>query len=86
MTNGDMHGDGRGGVPVEGLGVVYVPTLLRSLAEIKKAFGVGERQVKQWAAQGAPVAVEGEGPKTRYSAEMARLQLWREARCAGRKV
>ena len=41
--------------------VVYAPMILRSLAEIKEAFGVGERQIKLWVRQGAPIAVEGEG-------------------------
>ena len=54
--------------------VVYAPMILRSLAEIKEAFGVGERQIKLW----APIAVEGEGSKVRYSAEAVRLQVWRE--------
>ena len=40
--------------------VVYAPMILRSLAEIKEAFGVGERQIKLWVRQGAPIAVEGE--------------------------
>ncbi len=40
--------------------VVYAPKILRSLAEIKEAFGVGERQIKLWVRQGAPIAVEGE--------------------------
>lgn len=60
--------------------VVYAPRILRSLAEIKEAFGVGERQIKLWVQQGAPIAVEGEGRKVRYSAEAVRLQVWREAR------
>lgn len=60
--------------------VVYAPRILRSLAEIKEAFGVGERQIKLWVRQGAPIAVEGEGNKARYSAEAIRLQVWREGR------
>ncbi len=60
--------------------VVYAPMILRSLAEIKEAFGVGERQIKLWVRQGAPIAVEGEGSKARYSAEMVRLQVWREGK------
>ena len=59
--------------------VVYAPRILRSLAEIKEAFGVGERQIKLWVRQGAPIAVEGEGRRMRYSAEAVRLQVWREA-------
>ena len=31
-------------------------------------------------AAGAPIAVEGEGSKARYSAEMVRLQVWREGK------
>lgn len=60
--------------------IVYAPRILRNLAEIKEAFGVGERQIKLWVQQGAPIAVEGEGRKVRYSAEMVRLQVWREGR------
>lgn len=58
--------------------VVYAPRILRSLSEIKEAFGVGDRQIKLWVRQGAPIAVEGEGRKVRYSAEAVRLQVWRE--------
>ena len=60
--------------------IVYEPRILRNLAEIKEAFGVGERQIKLWVRQGAPIAVEGEGSKARYSAEMVRLQVWREGK------
>lgn len=60
--------------------IVYAPRILRNLAEIREAFGVGERQIKLWVQQGAPIAVEGEGRKVRYSAEMVRLQVWREGR------
>lgn len=58
--------------------VVYQPRILRSMAEICEAFGVGPRTVKGWVKKGAPIAVEGEGAKMRYSAEMVRLQAWRE--------
>ncbi len=58
--------------------VVYAPHILHSLAEIRKTFGVGERQIRRWVEMGAPIAVEGEGTKTRYSVEAMRLQLWRE--------
>ena len=47
--------------------VVYAPKILRSLAEIKEAFGVGERQIKLWVRQGAPIAVEGCGTARRRS-------------------
>lgn len=59
--------------------VSYSPKILRSLVEIKEVFGVGERRIKLWVRQGAPIAVEGEGRK-RYSAEAIRLQVWREGR------
>lgn len=39
--------------------VSYTPKILRSLAEIKDVFGVGERRIKLWVQQGAPIAVEG---------------------------
>ncbi|MEG2140892.1 MAG: MerR family transcriptional regulator [Bilophila sp.] len=64
--------------------IVYAPTILRSMEEIKKAFGVGDKQIRAWVEQGAPIAVEGEGKKVRYSAELVRLQLWREERHVGR--
>lgn len=60
--------------------VVYQPRILRSMTEICEAFGVGPRTVKGWVEKGAPIAVEGEGAKMRYSAEMVRLQAWREYR------
>lgn len=58
--------------------VVYQPTILRSMAEICETFGVGPKTVKVWVTKGAPIAVEGEGANTRYSAEITRLQVWRE--------
>lgn len=58
--------------------IVYVPTPLRNMEEICKALGVGKKQVRLWVEEGAPIAIEGEGVKTRYSAELARLQFWRE--------
>lgn len=60
--------------------IAYIPTPLNSMAAICKALGVGCATVKQWAKEGAPIAVEGEGTTTRYSAELARLLLWREHR------
>lgn len=59
--------------------VAYVPNVLRNMREICEKMGVGERTVKRWIAQGAPIAVEGDARNTRYSAELARLQCWREA-------
>lgn len=61
------------------LTVAYVPTPLRSLREICESLGVGEKTVKNWIERGAPIAVEGEGPTTRYSAELAGLLAWRTA-------
>lgn len=58
--------------------IAYVPTPLRSMTEICEALGVGPKTVKAWVEKGAPIAVEGEGGNTRYSAEMARLLVWRE--------
>ena len=58
--------------------IIYTPKILRTMAEICEAFGVGEKTVKAWVKQGAPIAVEGDGRKVRYSAEMVRLQIWRE--------
>lgn len=60
--------------------VSYSPKILRSLVEIKEVFGVGERRIKLWVRQGAPIAVEGEGRKMRDSAEAIWLQVWREGR------
>lgn len=57
--------------------VSYVPKILRNMAEICEEMGVGEKTVKAWVKRGAPIAVEGDGRRVRYSAEMARLQAWR---------
>jgi transposase len=57
--------------------VSYVPKILRNMAEICEEMGVGEKTVKAWVKRGAPIAVEGEGRNTRYSAESAWLQRWR---------
>lgn len=47
------------------------------MSEICEAFGVGEKTVKAWVKKGAPIAVEGDGRKVRYGAEMVMLQKWR---------
>lgn len=64
-----------------GRGVVYEPKILRSLAEICEAFGVGQERVRSWVQQGAPIAVEidEKGTKSRYRAEKMRLYMWLEA-------
>lgn len=58
--------------------VAYVPQILCSLTEIKKTFRVSESTVKKWIQKGAPIAVENDGARIRYSAESLRLQIWRE--------
>ena len=58
--------------------VSYVPKILRNMAEICKEMGVGSKTVKKWVEQGAPIAVEGDGDNSRYSAELLRIQVWRE--------
>ncbi len=60
--------------------LAYVPVPLRSMAEICDRLKVGPKMVKAWVRQGAPIAVEGDGAKVRYSAELARLLLWREGK------
>ena len=60
-----------------GHGITYTPKILRNMAEICEAFGVGEKTVKAWVKQGAPIAVEGDGSRMRYSAEIMALQAWR---------
>lgn len=59
-------------------GVAYVPQILRSMVEIKKVFRVSEETVQQWILRGAPIVVEYDGRKKRYSTEVIRLQIWRE--------
>lgn len=58
--------------------IVYAPKILRNMEEICAEMGVSAKVVRRWARDGAPIAVDGEGSKLRYSAEAARLQLWRE--------
>ena len=60
------------------LTVVYEPRILRNLIEICRVMGVGKDTVRVWVSQGAHIIVEGCGRKQRYSAELMRLQLWRE--------
>ena len=57
--------------------VNYVPKILRNMAEICREMGVGEKMIRAWVEQGAPIAVEGQGKKLRYSAEVSALQSWR---------
>ena len=57
---------------------VYAPHILKSLREIREVMGVGKETIREWVMLGAPIAVEGNGKKSRYSAEATRLQAWRE--------
>lgn len=59
-------------------GVSYTPKILKSMREICEEMGVGAKVVRAWVASGAPIAVEGRDKRRKYSAEAARLQLWRE--------
>lgn len=61
--------------------VAYVPTPLRNMEEICIAFGVGEKQIKTWVKEGAPIAVANGKSKTRYCSEFMRLYLWYEEYC-----
>ncbi len=63
--------------------VFYQPLILKNLAEICAAMGVGPTQVREWAEMGAPIAMDGRGSRTRYSAEMAELQQWRVSQARG---
>lgn len=56
----------------------YVPLVLRNMEEICEVMGVGRKTVRKWAERGAPIAVEGEDRRKRYSAEAVSLQRWRE--------
>ena len=49
---------------------------LTSLREICQAFGQGEKTVKRWAKDGAPIRIEGEGRRCRYLAEEGKLWEW----------
>lgn len=60
--------------------VSYEPKILCSLAAIKKVFCVRESTIKAWISDGAPIVVENEGKRKRYSTEALRLQVWREKR------
>ena len=66
--------------------VSYYPKILRNLSEICEAMGVGKGTIRAWVKSGAPIALEGKGKKTRYSAEAALLQLWRRNRSANSTV
>lgn len=57
--------------------IVLTPQIMRSLKEICYVFGVSEETVREWKDSGAPIVTEGSGVKTRYSAEVNALQVWR---------
>ena len=56
---------------------VYNPRILRDLVEICACMGVGREKILQWLDEGAPITVERDGMRPRYSAEAAELQHWR---------
>ena len=56
---------------------VYNPRIMRNLVEICAEMGVGKETVKAWIDQGAPIVIEKDGNRTRYSAELVALQNWR---------
>lgn len=58
--------------------IAYQPRILKNLTEICAEMGVGVETVKKWIDQGAPIAVEYQGAKPRYSAEACELQAWRK--------
>ena len=58
--------------------IAYVPKILRNLEEICSEMGVSAKVVRRWVRDGAPIAVDKSANRIRYSAEAARLQLWRE--------
>lgn len=70
---------------VPSVAYAYAPHILRSLREICEVMGVGQQRVREWVRRGAPIAVEGEGCKARYSAEAVALQRWRERQNQNRK-
>lgn len=55
----------------------YMPRILKNLTEICAEMGVGKDTVKEWIDMGAPIVVEQEGGRARYSAELAALHEWR---------
>lgn len=56
---------------------VYAPRILRNLLEICVVMGVGRETILRWVDEGAPIAVEYQGKKPRYSCEAGALQAWR---------
>ena len=66
--------------------IAYVPMILKGMTEISAALGVSQKTVKEWVEYGAPISMEGEGNNTRYSAELMRLQMWRELRTQNKHI
>lgn len=56
--------------------VIYTPKILTSLRDICHEFAVGERCVRKWIREGAPIAVRGTRNGLRYSAELMQLHNW----------
>ena len=61
--------------------VTYHPKFLRNMREICEEMGVCSKTVKKWVKQGAPLVIEGQGKKTRYSTDTIHLQCWRVNNC-----
>lgn len=63
--------------------IVYQPCVLPSMQKICEVLGVSRQRVRNWIQAGAPIAVEGDGNRALYSAELAELQAWRKNRFRG---
>ena len=61
--------------------VAYQPKILRNMREICDEMGVCSKTVKKWVQLGAPIVIEGQGKKMRYSTETIQLQCWRAQNC-----
>ena len=57
--------------------VIVAPKMLNSLIDICAAFSVSQETVKAWVDRGAPIVVDGNDTKRRYSAELTQLHNWR---------
>ena len=55
----------------------YMPKILKTMTEICAEMGVGKETVREWLEMGAPIVVEQDGARVRYSAELAALHEWR---------
>ena len=55
---------------------VYAPTPLNSMKAICEFFDVGDKTVKSWFNQGAPIRRSGEGTATAWRSEGVALSFW----------